>query len=146
MALYTCSPHELRIYLGRAHPSFPPTQQCLIDYVSAQLRTMVNVPYNFPRTNPRMHTHILRIDYTRYDALYVPAVNSFSWGFLLQRSELSFNASKLLTLVKQADMVAWLIIATDSKPEDCSSPICRTTITMFPSVVTSYFLQRCINF
>lgn len=48
IALYTRSPHELRIYLGRALQSVPPTQQCVIDYASAQLRTMVNVPRVYP--------------------------------------------------------------------------------------------------
>lgn len=110
-----CSPHHVPIH-EKCRRRLPPPQQSPIDYASAELQT-VKCAVEFSPNEPT-HAHTLRIDYSRYAALCVSGVVSFSsWGFRLQQRELKCSAPPmyahlLITGTAPACIIAKLLSPT----------------------------------
>lgn len=100
--------HIKCIFRNSAAPHHSP-----IDYASAELQT-VKCAVEFSPNEPT-HAHTLRIDYSRYAALCVSGVKSFSsWGFHLPRRELYCSALPmyahlLITGIAPAFIIAKLL-------------------------------------
>lgn len=136
-----CSLHELRVYLGGVQPS-----SASHTAVSNRLcECWTPNKSKCARTNPRMHTHKLRIDCSLWAALCVSAVKSFSsWGFRLQQREQNSNASSKYVHLFLPDMSRFVI----SQSDDClvsPAPLHSDYLTISYSFLKLQCMVRCLG-